>query len=154
VRFRTASLALFVLVGCHRRLFPDMQPVPVDSPLTSEQLAEGKKLYRSDCADCHGKDGKGGGREAARLPAKPTDLTTLATRHGGVFPREYVIRVVAGEEPFAAHERSGMPIWNRRYGPADAGPAAVASLYVQRNLELLVGYLRTLQHPATRHPAR
>lgn len=141
--------ALFILLGllgCHR-MPSDVKPVPIDSPVSPEQLAKGRELFRTDCAGCHGQDAGGGG-PAAHLAVPPPDLTTLAARHDGVFPREHVIRVVAGEEEVPAHGRSGMPIWQRRYGPPNSGAAAVASFYAQRNLELLLGYLRTLQRPA------
>jgi hypothetical protein len=72
----------------------------------------------------------------------PPDLTTLAARHGGTFPRDYVIDVATGRQQFAAHGTREMPVWSDRFGP---GPGDVASLYARRRLELLADHLGDLQ---------
>ncbi len=67
---------------------PDAAPAPDAEPPpkleTSARLPEidqatadnGKKLFLSICAGCHGADGKTPGPQAADLPIAPTDLTT------------------------------------------------------------------------------
>ena len=72
------------------------------------------------------------------------DLTHLAERHGGTFPREYVIAVVAGAPPIAAHGTREMPVWSERFGPP-SGATAAATLYARRRLEMLASYIASLQ---------
>ena len=42
---------------------------------TKAQLAQGEKLFKMDCAPCHGVDGKGDGPAAASLNPKPRDYS-------------------------------------------------------------------------------
>ena len=73
----------------------------------------GSDTYAFYCAPCHGKDGKGGGPVASALKTPPADLTRLAARNGGVFPKDRVrLFVTNGERAaVAAHGTSAMPIW-------------------------------------------
>lgn len=50
-------------------------PAPTD-PVS---MAIAKKLYKRECASCHGDSGRGDGKSAAELDPRPTDLTTGAT---------------------------------------------------------------------------
>lgn len=57
-------------------------PVPKEArlrknsvPATPESIAEGKKLYVSNCFLCHGATGKGDGPWLEKLPERPPDLT-------------------------------------------------------------------------------
>jgi mono/diheme cytochrome c family protein len=72
---------------------------------------KGVDLFRAYCAPCHGDDGKGNGPVAAALNAKPTDLTTIASRNGGVFPAQRISKIVAGDNLVMAHGSREMPIW-------------------------------------------
>src|SRR5271165_5815305 len=63
---------------------------------------DGKAMFVSYCAACHGADGKGNGPAAAALTRKPADLTMLASRNGGVFPSGNVYRFINGDEEIAA----------------------------------------------------
>lgn len=47
---------------------------PLSSTSTPEDLAKGKDLFATDCAPCHGDNGKGDGPVAHLLKTKPTDL--------------------------------------------------------------------------------
>src|SRR5262245_58580219 len=73
----------------------------------------GAYLFRVFCASCHGQSGKGDGSVADLLKQPPSDLTQLARRAGGEFPREAVIRAIDGRTPIRAHG-SDMPIWGDR----------------------------------------
>lgn len=108
-------------------------------------LAEARESFQRACAPCHGTDARGGGPVARALAVPPPDLTGLAARSGGQFPRELVIDVVAGEREVAAHGTRQMPVWSQRFGPPEYGAPAVASLYARRRLELLADYLASLQ---------
>ena len=81
----------------------------------------GEDLFNTYCAVCHGKDAKGNGPAAGALKVRPADLTTLAQRHGGKFPREYVTTVLQyGVEDVNAHGSKDMPIWGSLFGPSEA----------------------------------
>ena len=85
-----------------------------DEPLAQlppTYVPPGKQMYREYCASCHGLDGKGHGPVATSLNKRPPDLTTLAKRHGGSFPREYVTSVLRFGPGFSAHGSSDMPVW-------------------------------------------
>ncbi len=74
-------------------------------------VASGKQTYREYCASCHGEDGKGMGPVASELKTAPSDLTTLAKRHAGKFPEDYVANIGRLGKPTQAHGSSDMPDW-------------------------------------------
>ena len=102
---------------------------------------EGRELFRSYCAACHGADARGGGPAASSLKGKPPDLTRIAERRGGTFPLQQIERIITGEETAAtAHGSREMPVW----GPIFA--------QIQRDQNLgkirvrnLASYLESLQ---------
>lgn len=55
----------------------------------------GRAFYASNCAACHGIDGRGG-PAAAGLARRVPDLSGLAARNGGVFDRNAVMSVIDG----------------------------------------------------------
>lgn len=58
-------------------------------------LLRGAALYQQNCAICHGADLRGGGGVGVRgLNRIPSDLTVLAARNGGDFPRADVIAIL------------------------------------------------------------
>jgi hypothetical protein len=73
----------------------------------------GKREYMSNCANCHGENGKGGGPYGELLKRVPSDLTIMAKNNGGVFPlsRAYAVIEAAG----ASHGSRDMPIWGQQY---------------------------------------
>lgn len=109
-----------------------------------EALAAARDDYREACAACHGLDARGSGPAAPSFNAPPPDLTLLASRHGGTFPADDVVAVIAGERDITAHGSRTMPIWSHRFG-AGEGATAVASIHTRRRLEMLARYLATLQ---------
>jgi hypothetical protein len=82
---------------------------------------------------------------APTLKVRPTDLTRLASTHGGTFPRAHVEDVVTGASPITAHGTSDMPVWRITFGPTSSGAAATAALRRRRWLNGLVDYLETIQ---------
>jgi mono/diheme cytochrome c family protein len=70
----------------------------------------GAELFNQFCAACHGLDLKGTGRPPA--PYKmPPDLTTLARRNGGKFPKAQVVDVLKNGVVIPAHGLADMPSW-------------------------------------------
>jgi mono/diheme cytochrome c family protein len=90
--------------------------------LIIESLA-GHDTYAFYCATCHGPRGKGDGPTAAALEIRPPDLTQLARRNGGTFPRMDVEDFVTGAgRPVPAHGSGDMPVWGpifRSLDPSD-----------------------------------
>jgi mono/diheme cytochrome c family protein len=103
---------------------------------------DGRAAYERACASCHGVDARGGGPVAPALRVAPSDLTLLAARGGGTFPRDDVVAVVTGARDVTAHGPREMPIWSVHFGPGIGG---VPAAYAQRRLDLLVDYVATLQ---------
>jgi hypothetical protein len=52
--------------------------------------------YTTFCTACHGSAGRGDGPLAASLPRRPADLSRLAARNGGVFPKTRVMSQIDG----------------------------------------------------------
>lgn len=104
-------------------------------------VPSGKDTFKQYCAACHGLDAKGHGpaREALKIPAP--DLTTLAKRHGGGFPYDYVTGVLTFGPGFTAHGSSDMPTWGPIFQYLDNYNKAA----VQKRIRNLCDYLATLQ---------
>lgn len=113
-----------------------------------EAPPDGRRLFAENCAACHGADARGGGELAAGLPETPPDLTTLAARHRGVFPRDYVMSTIDGYSR-GQHGAQVMP----EFGAGDLGPVVIIEdgdgngIPVPANLLALADYLATLQVP-------
>jgi hypothetical protein len=75
----------------------------------------GKMEFLSNCATCHGVDGKGAGPLAARLKSRPPDLTLLATKNHGVYSSDDVYQMIDGREGARKHRSMEMPIWGCRH---------------------------------------
>ena len=69
---------------------------PVRAQNFDAGLEAGRAEYLSNCAKCHGADGRGAGPHSAVLKKRPADLTRLAARNHGVFPISEVYRLVDG----------------------------------------------------------
>jgi hypothetical protein len=78
----------------------------------------GKAKYLSNCATCHGTDGKGKGPRSSKLRSKPADLTVLSKRNNGVFPVSAVYESIDGRNVTGSHGAREMPIWGCRHTPS------------------------------------
>lgn len=105
------SAGTLALVGALSLVKAQEQQTPSVPPLVISSLA-GRDLFQAYCATCHGRTGKGDGPVANSLKNRPADLTAIASRNGGRFPREQVERYVKGEDlGTVAHGSREMPVW-------------------------------------------
>jgi mono/diheme cytochrome c family protein len=72
--------AVTIAVAAQQKPAASATKNPVASSPSS--IATGKKLYDSQCASCHGTDGKGDGKAGALLKPTPSDLTDGDWKHG------------------------------------------------------------------------
>jgi mono/diheme cytochrome c family protein len=99
-------------------------------------------MYKQYCAVCHGDEGKGQGPFAPTLKVPPPDLTTLAKRHGGKFPYDYVSGVLLfGPGTTALHGSADMPTWGPIFQYFDKNNERA----VQQRIKNLCNYLASLQ---------
>jgi len=131
-----SALALVVSIASGQGI-PPANKVQTDMP----DVASGKKTYTEYCASCHGEDGKGVGPAASALKTPPSDLTTLAKRHAGKFPEDYVSEIVRFGKPIQAHGSSDMPVW----GPIFYARDKFNEVAVRKRIKNLCAYLATLQ---------
>jgi mono/diheme cytochrome c family protein len=102
---------------------------------------DGKQMYASYCAPCHGTDGKGRGPAAQALSPRPTDLTTLMRNNHGKYPDTPVVAILqfGTEEP--AHGSATMPVW----GPILGNMNRTNLLDKQLRISNLSRYLESIQ---------
>jgi len=74
---------------------------------------DGAGIFRSNCAACHGLDGRGNGPVAKALRRDLPDLTRLSQRNDGVFPAIHVRNTITfgADNLLPAHGSKEMPIW-------------------------------------------
>lgn len=102
----------------------------------------GSFLFRTYCASCHGTSARGDGPLADAMRQRPADLTAIATRNKGVFPREQVHRIIDGRQPVKGHGGPDMPVWGDVFART-SGSGDEASITAR--IDALVRYLEGLQ---------
>jgi mono/diheme cytochrome c family protein len=159
----TATLAAATLAVALAAVAPGAaaQPAPGAPPAATPAAATpdptgvelGRREYEDNCATCHGMEARGDGPMRPFLARPPTDLTTLARRHGGTFPRSLVADLIDGrgmQKP-GSHGTREMPIWGRVYREQSAaqtrGTPFPPEWSVRGRIVALVDYLQTLQQP-------
>ena len=90
-------------------------------------IEEGRRLYRENCAPCHGNSGKGDGIGAKSLPVRPADHTDAAAMksRSDAFLRDVIVKggSAMGLSAF-------MPAWQ--------------GLFKENEIRDLVQYIRSL----------
>jgi mono/diheme cytochrome c family protein len=107
----------------------------------------GKDLYVRFCASCHGVTGQGDGPVAGSFKVEVPDLTLIARRAKGAYPRDRVEKIIDGRHIIGAHGSRTMPVWGEDFSRLEIGnPEAERSthLIIQR----LADYVGLLQRPA------
>ena len=126
--------------------------LPGDASAQTVTGAElGRHEFETNCAICHGIDARGGGPMRPFLARVPADLTSLARRNGGVFPKDAVAELIDGRataEP-GPHGTREMPIWGNVYREQAnhqmRGMPFPSEWSVRGRILALTDYLSTLQ---------
>jgi mono/diheme cytochrome c family protein len=101
---------------------------------------DGRDLFRTYCASCHGESARGDGPIAPHLRVPPANLTEFAKRNG-TFDAALVAQVIDGRNPVRGHGGGDMPVWGDAFSAArGATPTAVDG-----RIRALVRYLETIQ---------
>ena len=114
----------------------------------------GEQLYGRFCASCHGATGRGDGPVASSFKVEVPDLTLIARRASGVYPRDKIEKIIDGRYVVGAHGSRTMPVWGEDFSRLELGnPDAERSTRVI--LQRLADYVWLLQKPnaeETRRP--
>jgi mono/diheme cytochrome c family protein len=111
------------------------------TPVESTPAGDGKQMFTTYCAACHGSGGKGDGPAAGALKKRPADLTQLARKNNGTFPEIQVARFIKGDDVVAAHGARDMPMWGSVLQSLSPNDKEVVDLRVAT----LEGYIKSLQ---------
>jgi mono/diheme cytochrome c family protein len=136
--FMTCLVAAFAVNLGHAL---DNRTSKIIIPVGKTSPADGKQMFTSYCAPCHGVDGRGHGPAASALRVPPTDLSNLTTANGGKFPVSPLLSVLRFGVDHPAHGSAEMPVW----GPIFAKMNQVAVVEREQRTTNLIEYLRTLQ---------
>jgi hypothetical protein len=108
---------------------------------TSVAVESGPETFQESCAVCHGAKGRGNGPAAAALIPRPSDLSTLAKRNGGVFPTAHVEAVLKSTDNSVEGHTSAMMIWRAMFLADANGNSTAADTRVSN----LVKFIASLQ---------
>ena len=128
--------------------FVDSIQRPVSASVGGGIDPDGAAIYRDYCWSCHGPGARGNGPFTFALKTVPPDLTTLALRNAGLFPRDRIRRVVEGVG-LRSHGDREMPVYGslfRRQRPRDPGAAA--------SIDAVVAFLESIQSQRAPSPDR
>jgi mono/diheme cytochrome c family protein len=109
-----------------------------------ERQVLGSSVYRTYCSVCHGPEAKGDGPLADSLRFLPPDLTLLARKNGGTFPKQRVLRTVDGRNPVKGHGGPDMPVWGDAFRQTREG---WNEQQARQRIEAVVEHLASLQRP-------
>jgi mono/diheme cytochrome c family protein len=102
----------------------------------------GGDLFKTYCASCHGRSGKGDGPLAEHMKKRPPDLTLFSQENGGVFPSAKVAQIIDGRNPLAGHGGPDMPVWGNVFKASSQVDSDAA---VQARIDALVAHLESIQ---------
>jgi mono/diheme cytochrome c family protein len=134
---------LLLIAGCALSTEGSAQRTIRENPPLVIDSLYGPDVFRFYCAPCHGRDGTGGGPVAVALKRRPPDLTGIATRNGGIFPKAPVEAFVTngGVSLSPAHRTAEMPAWGPNFGSLDPSETRV-----KVRIANLVEYVESIQN--------
>jgi len=122
--------------------------LPLEASATDIVSLSGEQLYGRYCSACHGPAGRGDGPVSKSFREEVPDLTRFAQRHGNVFDRGLVERIIDGRYIVGAHGTRTMPVWGEDLSLAQIGnPDAekAGRIIILR----MADYVWQLQRPST-----
>lgn len=137
-RVSVLALAAGVLLAMG---YADQSKGKIVIPVNRTNPVDGKLMYQSYCAPCHGTDGRGNGPVAGAMKTQPSDLTQLARIHNGKFPESHVASVLQFGTAVQAHGTAAMPIWGQLFVKIEPVESQETALRVRN----LTHYLETMQ---------
>jgi mono/diheme cytochrome c family protein len=135
------SRMLGLLTAC---LLMGATAVPLMAQVFGEQDYSGGELFERYCAACHGVSAMGDGPVAASLVRMVPDLTRVAERRGGRFPRGEISEMIDGRSPVLAHGTRQMPVWGREFW-VEQGEDVEAERRARDMIKRLIDYLESIQ---------
>ena len=81
------------------------------APVANMELDRGRTIYERHCADCHGPEGRGDGRQAVTLSPRPGNLISAQT---SVKSDQELLKIIAEGKP-----RTAMTGWEERLSSED-----------------------------------
>jgi|SRR5271165_1593832 len=133
--------AILILAATLAAQAAQAAPRPAQDQFPPDFVPSGQTMFKQYCAACHGLNAKGRGPARAALKVPAADLTTLAKRHGGEFPYDYVTNILRFGPGVAAHGSSDMPTWGAIFQYMDNYNRAS----VEKRIKNLADYIATLQ---------
>lgn len=121
--------------------YADQAQSRVTIPVEKTSPTNGKQMFNSYCAPCHGADARGNGPAARALKTQPVDLTVLARNNHGKYPDTHVLSVMQFGAEIPAHGSQEMPIWGPILGRMNVANGQEKDL----RLVNLNRYLQSLQ---------
>ena len=112
--------------------------------LETAVVENGRALFATYCASCHGVTGRGNGPAAEELRRRPADLTQYAKQNGGIFNGARIHSIVDGRT-VKAHGTIEMPVWGDAFKWREGLPEDA----IKARIEALVRYLETIQERAS-----
>jgi mono/diheme cytochrome c family protein len=107
----------------------------------------GEENFERFCAACHGESAKGDGPVASAIFTKVPDLTLIAARRDGKFPRQMITNIIDGRARIDAHGTQSMPVWGYEFWVTESA-GDFSDETVDAILAELVDYLESIQVPA------
>jgi mono/diheme cytochrome c family protein len=118
------------------------QPAAAQSSQPGAHAPMGAYLFKTYCASCHGTAALGDGPLADSMRRRPSNLTEIAKRNKGAYPRDLVFRIIDGRDPVRGHGGPDMPVWGDAFmRTSDTTTEASVKL----RIEALVQFLETVQ---------
>jgi len=106
----------------------------------------GQQDFVTNCAPCHGTNGKGHGKSLYLVPnGKPPDLTMLSKDNGGKFPTKMVYKSIDGRNGIPPHQRFDMPFWGTEFQPQGQEFTTAGNAQVKTRIMRIVNYIETIQ---------
>lgn len=118
----------------------------VAGPVAAQDDLSGARMYQDMCAVCHGAGLRGDGPMAELLLVAPPDLTRIAQRYGGVFPRAGMAWKIDGRDPILSHG-GDMPLFGFVFSDMSEVITSPGGQTVLTSPEVLdiVAYLESVQ---------